>query len=103
MPITPEQIDAWRAEPTENQGLEFKEAKKQYDTQTLFGYCVAIANECGGKLILGVKNQLPRDVVGTNAFQNPVKISEAIFQKLRFRVDVDEVRHPTGRDLLPKN
>lgn len=97
MRITPEQVDAWRVEPTETQALEFKEAKKQFDTLELFSYCVAIANEGGGKLILGISNQPPREVVGTNAFQNPIKITESIFQKLRFRVDVEEVSHPSGR------
>ena len=100
MPITPEQVDLWRTAPSETQALEFKEAKHQYDTGKLLGYCVAIANERGGHLILGVRNSPPRDVVGTNAFQNPVKIAEHLFQSLGFRVDVDEVTHPMGRVLV---
>jgi predicted HTH transcriptional regulator len=100
MLITPEQVDLWRTAPSETQALEFKEAKHQYDTGKLLGYCVAIANERGGHLILGVRNSPPRDVVGTNAFQNPVKIAEQLFQSLGFRVDVDEVTHPMGRVLV---
>lgn len=45
MAITFEQIDLWRATPTETQVLEFKEAANQYDTKKLCKYCVAIANE----------------------------------------------------------
>jgi ATP-dependent DNA helicase RecG len=100
MPTTQEQVDLWRAAPTETQTLEFKEAKNQYDSSKLFGYCVAIANEGGGHLILGVKNKPPREVVGTSAFPNPIAIAERIFQALGFRVDIDEVKHPAGRVLV---
>jgi ATP-dependent DNA helicase RecG len=100
MPITPEQVDIWRAVPTETQTLEFKEAKNQYDNDKLFGYCVAIANEGGGYMILGVKNKAPREVVGTNAYPNLISMSERIFQAVGFRVDIDEVSHPSGRVLV---
>ncbi len=100
MATTSEQVDIWRAVPTETQTLEFKEAKNQYDTDKLLGYCVAIANESGGHLVLGVKNRPPRNVVGTSAFPNTIIIAEKIFQRLGFRVDVDEVKHPSGRVLV---
>jgi ATP-dependent DNA helicase RecG len=100
MPITPEQIDIWRAVPTETQTLEFKEAKNQYDNDKLFGYCVAIANEGGGHMILGVKNKAPREVVGTSAYPNLISMAERIFQAVGFRVDIDDVTHPSGRVLV---
>jgi ATP-dependent DNA helicase RecG len=100
MAITPDQVDIWRAVITETQTLEFKEAKNQYDTDKLFGYCVAIANEGGGHLILGIKNKPPREVVGTAAFLNPIPIAERIFQAVGFRVDIEEVKHPSGRVLV---
>jgi ATP-dependent DNA helicase RecG len=100
MPVTPEQVDIWRASPSETQNLEFKEAKNQYDTDKLFSYCVAIANEGGGHLVLGVSNRPPREVVGTKAFLSPVAIAERIFQALGFRVDIDEVSHSAGRVLV---
>jgi len=93
-------VDIWRAAPAETQTLEFKEAKNQYDTGKLFGYCVAIANEGGGHLILGVKNKPPRDVVGTSAFPNPIVIAERIFQAVGFGVDIDEDKHSLGRVLV---
>ena len=76
MAITFEQIDLWRATPTETQVLEFKEAANQYDTKKLCKYCVAIANEGGGHLILGIKDQKPREVIGTQAFLNIIDITE---------------------------
>ncbi len=98
--ITEEQIDLWRQEPSEHRSLEFKEAKSQYDKGKLFEYCVALANEGGGHLVLGVADAAPRAVVGTRAFSNPVKIEEEIYKKLGFRVDVEEVMHPDGRVLV---
>jgi Putative DNA-binding domain len=73
MAVTVQQIDVWRKAPSETQTLEFKEAKNQYDTYKLFSYCVAIANEGGGFMILGIKNKLPREVVATTAFPDLMK------------------------------
>ena len=37
----------------EDEHLEFKEAKKNFHFETLVKYCVALANEGGGRMILG--------------------------------------------------
>ena len=100
MVTTSEQIDLWRQSPSEHQTLEFKEAKTQYDNDKLYKYCVAIANEGGGKLVLGVADQPPRTVVGTNAFRDPVAMAEKLFQAIGFRVDIEEVQHSDGRVLV---
>ena len=97
MATTPEQIDLWRQSPSEHQRLEFKEAKTQFDNRNLYEYCVAIANEGGGFLLLGIAAKLPRPVVGTKAFRNPVAMAEKLFQAVGFRVDIEEVTHPDGR------
>lgn len=97
MPTTPEQIDLWLKTPSEHQRLEFKEAKAQFDSVKLNQYCVALANEGGGHLVLGVSDKPPRNVVGTQASGNPVALAAKLFQVLGFRVDVEEVRHPDGR------
>ncbi len=100
MSTTPEQIDLWRQSPTEHQRLEFKEAKTQFDNHKLYEYCVAIANEGGGFLLLGIADKAPRRVVGTQAFNNPVQMAEKLFQAVGFRVDIEEVMHPDGRVLV---
>jgi ATP-dependent DNA helicase RecG len=100
MLVTVEQIDKWRACESETQILEFKEAKTQYDTEKLFEYCIAIANEGGGHLLLGIKNQSPRDVVGTLAINDPVGMAAKIFHKLAFRVDIEILQHPQGRVVI---
>lgn len=98
--VTDKQIDALRRAESETEHLEFKEAKNQFDFNDLLAYCVALANEGGGVLLLGVANKPPRPVVGTNAYLNVVKITEDLFNKLHFRVDVEAVQHPDGRVLV---
>ena len=100
MKTTPEQIENWLRSSSEHQRLEFKEAKTQFSSQKLFEYCVALANEGGGNLVLGVSDRIPRRVVGTNAIDDPVGMAEKLFQVLRFRVDIEELRHPDGRVLI---
>jgi len=100
VPTSPEQIDLWRSTPSEHQRLEFKEAKNQFDNKKLFAYCVAIANEGGGILLMGIADRPPRNVVGTKAFNNPIEMAEILFTAIGFRVDIEEVSHPDGRVLV---
>jgi len=100
MTTSPEQIDLWRKSPSEHQRLEFKEAKNQFDSRKLNEYCVALANEGGGILLLGIADKPPREVVGTRAFSDAVAMAEKLFQAVGFRVDIEEVAHPDGRVLV---
>lgn len=84
MATTPEQIDLWLQTPSEHQHLEFKEAKKQFGNRKLYEYCVALANEGGGRLLLGISNKPPRSIVGTQAFNDPIAMVEKLFQALGF-------------------
>ena len=94
------QLEEWLAEPAEHETLEFKEAKNQFDTKKLQKYCVALANEGGGKFVLGVSDARPRTVVGSTAFPNLADTAKKIFEKLHFRVDVEELQHPKGRVVI---
>jgi len=100
MATTPQQIDLWRSASSEHQRLEFKEARNQYDNRKLYEYCVAIANEGGGHLLLGLTDKPPRAVVGTAAFNDPVAMAEKLFEAVGFRVDIEAVSHPDGRVLV---
>ena len=100
MPTTIHQIDNWRAARSEHQNLEFKEAKAQFDNRKLYKYCVALANEGGGYLLLGIEDVPPRKVVGTAAFNDLVEMAAKMFQVLGFRVDIEDVSHPDGRVLV---
>lgn len=100
MATTHTQIDVWLKIRSEHQRLEFKEAKNQFDNGKLYRYCVALANEGGGILLLGVSDEPPRRVVGTAAFNDPVEMAEILFRAVGFRVDIEEVNHPNGRVLV---
>lgn len=100
MATTIEQIDLWRQVQSEHQRLEFKEARTQFDNHRLYEYCVAMANEGGGILLLGIGDKPPRPVKGTAAFNNPVKMAEKLFTAVGFRVEIEEVNHPDGRVLV---
>lgn len=58
---------------SETEHVEFKEAKNRYDFEELVSDCVALANEGGGKMILGVTDEPPRKVMGILAFDVPQK------------------------------
>lgn len=91
-----EQLERWmRGE--EDEHLEFKEAKTQVDGETLTDYCVALANEGGGVLVLGVTNKKPRRVVGSQAIGTPAKTKHSIYTVLMMRVEIDVLQHPDGR------
>lgn len=98
--VTLEKLQEWLIAPVENEHLEFKEAKTQYDREKLLKYCVAFANECGGHFILGVSDKSPRKVVGTSAFLNTGEIKSYILEKLHFRVEIHELMHADGRVLV---
>ncbi len=59
MGVSVEQLENWML-GVEDEHLEFKEAKNQYDSHKALEYCAAIANEGGGFLVLGVTNEPPR-------------------------------------------
>lgn len=94
-----EQLERWlRAD--EHEHLEFKEAKTSFDPDRVTRYCIALANEGGGHLVLGVSNQAPRRVLGTQAFGDLSSLKRDQGQRVRLRIDVSELNHPAGRVLV---
>lgn len=83
----------------ENEHLEFKEAKDSFsilgnkgqNRRCILGYCVALGNEGGGKLILGVSENFPRNIVGTSALDNLGDVKSKIYQHLRIRIETSEL------------
>lgn len=84
----------------EGENVEFKEAKQGLDFRKLAAYCVALANERGGKLILGTTDKRPRKIVGSNAFTNTEKIKRRLLDAIHLRIEIEEIRHPDGRVLV---
>jgi ATP-dependent DNA helicase RecG len=82
----------------ENEHIEYKEANRQYDLKKLMKYCVAFANEGGGKLVFGVNDQ--RQIIGTQAFENTGILKSKILEKLHIRVDIIELQDGEKRVLV---
>ncbi|MBD9392734.1 ATP-binding protein [Acidovorax sp. ACV01] len=99
MPTSLTQLQQWLLEP-EGQRLEFKEAKQNYHFDTLVKYCVALANEGGGTMVLGVTDKRPRRIVGTQAFDEPGRTEAGLHQKLGHRIPVEELLLPEGRVVI---
>ncbi len=98
-PTTSEQLERYLSEP-EGTRIEFKEAKNRYDFDKLTDYCVALANEGGGLIILGVSDKRPRQVVGSQAFSEPGRTEAGLHQRLNHRIPVEEIHHHGKRVLL---
>lgn len=72
----------------EDEHIEFKEAKSSFDSSKLAEYAVALANEHGGMLILGVTDKKPHKIVGTMAYLDGMaKVKEQLIAKVQMRID----------------
>lgn len=95
---TIEEFESWLKEPESNH-IEFKSASAEYSPKKLYDYCAALANEGGGKLILGVTDS--KQVVGTKAFQGTHQtLDHDLFKVLKVRVDVEEFFYQNKRVLI---
>lgn len=74
----------------ENEHCEFKSAQQGFGEEKLREYVCALANEGGGILVLGITDKIPRKVVGTNAFRNIPEIKQKLFERFRFRIEIEE-------------
>ena len=74
----------------EDEHLEFKEAKNSYEFEELVKYCVALANEGGGWMVLGGTNKPPRKVVGSRAFENLERTKSGLIERLHLRIGIRE-------------
>lgn len=84
----------------EGRNVEFKEAKNRFDFEVLVDYCVALANEGGGTIVLGVTDKRPRSIVGTSAFIEPGRTEAGLFERLNRRISVEELQCEGKRVLM---
>lgn len=78
----------------EGEHLEFKEWKTKDDFEALCRYCCALANEGGGRFIMGVSDQRPRQVVGTISFPQPERTRKSLCDRIPLAIDFEEIQHP---------
>ncbi len=90
------QLAGW-LDALEGEHFEFKEAKADFDFEKLKRYCCALANEGGGRVLLGVTNDRPRRVVGSTAFPQIERTRSGLIEKLPLRIEVFTIEHPDGR------
>ena len=99
MTTSREQFRQWLEAP-EGARLEFKEARHSYHFEKLLQYCVALANEGGGQILLGVSDRRPRSIVGTRAFPEPGRTEAGLRQQLGHRIPVEEFHCGNQRVLI---
>ena len=84
--------------------IEFKEAKHNYTfaggkhvdpkdrRRCVLGYIVALANEKGGRLVLGMADHMPHAVVGSDFAENEVgELTDEIYERLGIRIEATEL------------
>jgi ATP-dependent DNA helicase RecG len=98
--VTSEDVLRSLLEQPEGRNVEFKSAATGFHFEELVKYCVALANEGGGTIVLGVTNNRPREVVGTRAFTEPGRTEAGLFEQLHHRIPVEEHVHDGKRILL---
>lgn len=65
------------------------------------GYVVAFANECGGRLVLGMADSLPHQVVGTDFGDGKLgQLEDDVYAKLGIRVRMEELFDGNGLRVL---
>ncbi|MFY0673977.1 MAG: putative DNA binding domain-containing protein [Bacteroidia bacterium] len=88
--------------------VEFKEAKAQYNynngRRSVLGYVVALANEGGGKLILGIKENKagpPHTICGSKAFEGREgKLEQDVYRDMGTRIQTEVLFEGTKRVLV---
>ena len=93
--------------------VEFKEAKHNYPfaggqhtdvkerRHCVLGYIVALANEKGGMLVLGMADKLPHTVVGSDFAENEVgQLEDEVYKRLHIRVHCEELYDDKNNRIL---
>lgn len=91
--------------------IEFKEAKNNFDfnggshkdpkdrRHCILGYVAALANEKGGRLVFGMKDHWPHEIVGSSFEEgNLGALEDAIYEKMGIRVRIEEEFEPSKDD-----
>lgn len=85
-----QKLETW-LHTKENEHLECKEARERFDFELLVKYCCALANEGGGIMLLGVTDNIPRNIVGTRAFKSLERTKAGLVERLRLRINAEEI------------
>lgn len=95
-PMTVEEL----LEAQEGERVQFKEAKNRFDFGKAVQCCCALANCGGGKLVFGITDKRPRQVVGSNAFDQPERTRKGLIDELKVMVDFQLYEYQGKRILV---
>lgn len=108
-------IDKLRHMKESEDHVEFKSARHNYPynggkhtdprdrRHCVLGYIVALANERGGLMVLGMQDKMPHDACGSDFAQGKVgQLEDAIYETLRIRVKAEELYEDEKRVLVIK-
>lgn len=84
----------------EGEHFEFKEWKTKDDFDGLTKYACALANEGGGTIVLGVADQRPRKIVGTQVWPQIEVTRKSLNQRVHLTTQWEEFQTPEGRVLV---
>ena len=84
----------------EGEQYQFKEAKTSFSFDEAVKCCCALANCGGGKLVFGITDKRPRQVVGSSAFEQPERTRKGLMDKLHVMVDFQLYGHESERVLV---
>lgn len=84
----------------EGEHFEFKEWKTKDDFDGLTKYACALANEGGGKIVLGVSDQRPRQIVGTHVWPQIEVTRKSLNQRIHLTTRWEEFQTAEGRVLV---
>lgn len=87
-------------EAKEGENVQFKEAKSRFDMGEASRCCCALANCGGGKLVFGITDRRPRQVVGSKAFEQPERTRRGMIDKLKIMVDFQLLNYQGKRVLV---
>ena len=87
-------------EGLEGEHCEFKEWKTKDDFDGLTKHACALANEGGGKIILGVSDQRPRRIVGTQVWPQIEVARKSLNQRIHLTTQWEEFATSEGRVLV---
>ena len=87
-------------EAKEGENIQFKEAKNRFSFDEAAQCCCALANCGGGKLVFGITDARPRQVVGSRAFEQPERTRKGLIDKLKVMVDFQPYEYQGKRVLV---
>ena len=96
IPMTVEKL----LEAKEGESIRFKEAKNRFDFGETARCCCALANCGGGKSVFGITDERPRQMVGSNAFNQPERTRKGLINKLKIMVDFQLYEYQGKRVLV---